>query len=309
MSSLGSHLRPHLHLIWVEGFKGRLNRLNNGRENELEALLCLIHTCPAEAEHTHSRTHTHIPWSDEFFGCLDCRNAVKLISKSARWLLNWSRCIRHHQCECMWFCLWISVCIVAFIACVRRPMSEFTARRRSLPEPTLHKLILILKGDFLLPPTNSMLQASFWPFFFTSDTFSAFSRTVWLFSLCYFLLFSLSSSHRSDVSPLIFCLFDFPQCSPFLFLAIVSVHILCLSLASSSDLHLLQHIFTHLQFASSVSPAEFSQLPFPLSGPTYHRAHNNTVLSHCVGWKHTHTHIHVQAPASGAYQSLALIGQ
>lgn len=102
----------------------------------------------------------------------------------------------------------------------------------------------------------------------------------------------------------------FPGAFPFLFLALASAHILYLSLASSSDLHLLLHsIFTHLQFASSVSPAEFSQLPFPLSVPTYHRAHNNTVLSLCVCRMETHTHIRVPASASGSYQSLALIGQ
>lgn len=114
--------------------------------------------------------------------------------------------------------------------------------------------------------------------------------------------------------PTSFAFSTFPALCSFLFLA--SVHTLYLSPASSSDLHLrLQHIFTHLQFASSVSPAEFSQLPFPHSVPTYHRAHNNTVLllcmcvclCVCVIWKHKH--IHVPASASGSYQSLALIGQ
>lgn len=90
----------------------------------------------------------------------------------------------------------------------------FAVERLHLPEQRAPRanctqIILILTAFFLFPPSNSTLKASFGTAF-TSDTFSAFSRTVWRCFRRYFLLFSLSSSHRSDVFPHILCLFDFP---------------------------------------------------------------------------------------------------
>lgn len=94
-------------------------------------------------------------------------------------------------------------------------------------------------------PFNGALKTIFGFYAFTSDTFSAFSRTVWLFFHCYFLKFSFSSSHRSVVSPHILCLFDFPGAFPVSFSRFSAHSLLVPRLLRHL---LLQHIFTHLHF-------------------------------------------------------------
>lgn len=127
---------------------------------------------------------------------------------------------------------------------------------------------------------------------FTSNTFSVFSSLSATFPPPQVFLFFISPLRPSSLarhvfSPLFpsFCFSSFCHIRLFLLLAPR------LLLPGSHLLLLLQQTFTHLWFASSVSSLEFSELPFPFSVPTYHRAHNNTVLwpcvCVCVGWKHT----------------------
>lgn len=259
--------------------------------------------------HTQSRAHTH-PLEWWFLGCLDCRNAVKLISRSTRWLLNWWSCILQHQCECTWFCLCVSVCIIVFIACVHWPMSEFTARSSLLPEPTLHKLILILKGDFLLPPANSTLKASFWPFFLRAtpsllspEPYGSFSSVTSFYFPCHPLIAAMSL-------PSSFAFLTFPVLSPLSFSctrfsahSLLVPRLLLWSPPSPAHFHtpsVCQQRFSSRVFTAPISP-QWANLP--------QSTQQYSAVTLCVGWKHTHTHIHVHAPASGAYQSLALIGQ
>lgn len=182
---------------------------------------------------------------------------------------------------------------------------------------------------------NCALKASFGNVYM-SNTFSAFSSLVWHLLPTFLFISPLNSSLPQLVFPHLLLFlprpFTYPICFSFLFLTITLLHLLFFTLASTlplftslSDFHLpLQHTFTHLQFASSVSPVEFSQLPFPFSVPTYHRAHNNTVLWLCecmcvrrnisvcgVPVCRMETLIQVDtvpAFASGSYQSFELIG-
>lgn len=127
-----------------------------------------------------------------------------------------------------------------------------------------------------------------------SDTFSAFSRTAWLFSLCYFLLFPLLPSHRNNGSPLIFCLFDFPSASPLSFSCTrFSAHSLLvprllLWSPPSSPAHfhtpsVCQQRFSSRVFTAPISP-QWANLP--------QSTQQYSAVTLCVGWKHTHTRTH-----------------
>lgn len=115
-----------------------------------------------------------------------------------------------YQVNCTFvFSSFLHVCVYLCVFAVERVrLSEQRA-----PRANLTQIILILTAFFSVPPSNSTLKASFGAAF-PSDTFSVFSRTVWLCFCRYFLLFSLSSSHHSGVSPHIYCLFDFPGAFP-----------------------------------------------------------------------------------------------
>lgn len=142
-------------------------------------------------------------------------------------------------------------------------------------------------SDFNWPFFYSPLKGHLKPSFgnlFTSNTFSAFSGLFWQFLPVFLCISRLNSSsfpqrvslHLSLFLPLrvaFFCFFFLPL-PPLVLSSPVSLW----SPPSS------QHTFTHLQYASSISLVEFSQLPFPLSVSTYHRTHNNIglLLSVCV---------------------------
>lgn len=87
-------------------------------------------------------------------------------------------------------------------------LSEFTCPSRVHAEPALHNLILIFFNClfFSVSPSNGALKASFGNAF-TSDTFSAFSRTVWLLFrplLPFIFPLILSSQRRLSPHPLPF---------------------------------------------------------------------------------------------------------
>lgn len=116
--------------------------------------------------------------------------------------------------------------------------------------------------------------------FFTSGTFPAFSSLTW-----HILILSASSLSQLCFSShaLTHLSFYQPSLTPSLFNLSLPYLYPCLSSHHHPDLHLSiqPSTLTHLRFARSVSPVEFSQLPFPLSVPTYHGAHNSRILLLC----------------------------